>query len=211
MFNSELRQAMREETVAYFDYVVRENRDVLELVDSNYTFVNETLAKHYGIDGVTGNATAPRRVAGGQSAGRRADAGDVVGGDVESESHVAGEARAVYFGQHIGFAAAAAAAAECADCWKWRETAISGSSADDSRVAGTASARAVVPSRAMPEWTRWGWRSRTSTPWECGATRSRDQPIDASGDAADGREISTEFANSRRLSRSSTGSIFTAV
>ena len=29
--------------------------DVLELIDSNYTFVNETLAKHYGIDGVKGD------------------------------------------------------------------------------------------------------------------------------------------------------------
>ena len=39
----------------YFAYVLRENRDVLELVDSNYTFLNETLAKHYGIDGVEGD------------------------------------------------------------------------------------------------------------------------------------------------------------
>ncbi len=56
MFNSDLRRAMRDETVAYFDYIVHENRNVLELIDSNYTFVNEALAKHYGIDGVTGNA-----------------------------------------------------------------------------------------------------------------------------------------------------------
>jgi Protein of unknown function (DUF1588)/Protein of unknown function (DUF1585)/Protein of unknown function (DUF1592) len=54
MFNSELRQAMRDETLAYFEYIVRENRDVAELIDSNYTFVNETLAKHYGIEGVKG-------------------------------------------------------------------------------------------------------------------------------------------------------------
>ena len=60
MFNAELRRAMRDETLAYFDYVVRENRDVTELIDSNYTFVNETLAKHYGIEGVKGDET--RRV-----------------------------------------------------------------------------------------------------------------------------------------------------
>jgi hypothetical protein len=54
MFNTKLRQAMRDETLAYFNYIVRENRDVIELVDSNYTFVNATLAKHYGIEGVTG-------------------------------------------------------------------------------------------------------------------------------------------------------------
>lgn len=60
MFTSDLRRAMRDETLAYFDYVVRENRDVTELIDSNYTFVNETLAKHYGIEGVKGDET--RRV-----------------------------------------------------------------------------------------------------------------------------------------------------
>jgi hypothetical protein len=60
MFTTDLRRAMREETLAYFDYVARENRDVTELVDSNYTFVNETLAKHYGIEGVKGDET--RRV-----------------------------------------------------------------------------------------------------------------------------------------------------
>jgi hypothetical protein len=55
MFNSDLRHAMRDETQKYFDYVVRENRNVMELVDSNYTFVNETLAKHYGMESVKGN------------------------------------------------------------------------------------------------------------------------------------------------------------
>lgn len=56
MFNSDLRKSMGEETVAYFDYIVRENRNVLELIDSDYTFVNEALAKHYDLKGVTGNA-----------------------------------------------------------------------------------------------------------------------------------------------------------
>ncbi|HEX4414257.1 MAG TPA: DUF1592 domain-containing protein, partial [Lacipirellulaceae bacterium] len=55
MFDDKLRRAMRDETEQYFNYVVRDNRDVLELVDSNYTFLNETLAKHYGIDGVHGD------------------------------------------------------------------------------------------------------------------------------------------------------------
>jgi hypothetical protein len=55
MFNPELRRAMGDETRAYFDYIVRENRDVMELIDSNYTFLNETLAKHYDIEGVKGD------------------------------------------------------------------------------------------------------------------------------------------------------------
>lgn len=56
MFDSELRRAMRDETTRYFDFVMRENRDVLELVTSNYTFLNARLAKHYGIEGVDGDA-----------------------------------------------------------------------------------------------------------------------------------------------------------
>lgn len=55
MFDKKLRHAMRDETEKYFEYVVHENRNVLELIDSDYTFVNETLAKHYGIEGVKGD------------------------------------------------------------------------------------------------------------------------------------------------------------
>jgi hypothetical protein len=60
-FDDKLRGAMAEETERYFAYVLRNNRSVLELLDSNYTFVNETLAKHYGIEGVKGDEF--RRVA----------------------------------------------------------------------------------------------------------------------------------------------------
>lgn len=51
---NELREAMREETERYFAHVILEDRSLLELVDSNYTFLNEPLAKHYDIEGVTG-------------------------------------------------------------------------------------------------------------------------------------------------------------
>ncbi|HEV7928166.1 MAG TPA: DUF1592 domain-containing protein [Verrucomicrobiae bacterium] len=52
--NSELRRAMREETEDVFGYVVHEDRSLLELVDSDYTFLNERLAHQYGITNVTG-------------------------------------------------------------------------------------------------------------------------------------------------------------
>ncbi len=52
-----LRRAMKEETEAYFEYVMREDRSLLELLDSDYTFLNELLAKHYGIEGVKGSKT----------------------------------------------------------------------------------------------------------------------------------------------------------
>ena len=50
----EVRRAMREETERVFDYVLRQDRSVLELLDSDYTFVNEPLARHYGIPDITG-------------------------------------------------------------------------------------------------------------------------------------------------------------
>jgi hypothetical protein len=49
-----LRQAMRRETEMFFEHLLRENRTVLDLLDSDYTFLNERLAKHYGIEGVKG-------------------------------------------------------------------------------------------------------------------------------------------------------------
>ncbi len=49
-----LRRAMRDETELCFAYVMREDRSVLELIESDYTFLNERLATHYGITNVTG-------------------------------------------------------------------------------------------------------------------------------------------------------------
>jgi hypothetical protein len=51
----ELRRSMRQETEKYFEHIIRENRPLEELIDSDYTFLNERLAKHYGVEGVTGD------------------------------------------------------------------------------------------------------------------------------------------------------------
>ena len=40
---------MRQETEKAFDYILREDRSLLELLDSDYTFLNERLARHYGL------------------------------------------------------------------------------------------------------------------------------------------------------------------
>ena len=50
----DLRDAMKSETRLFFDYILRENRPITDFLDANYTFLNERLAKHYGIDGVAG-------------------------------------------------------------------------------------------------------------------------------------------------------------
>ena len=54
-FDDNLRQAMRRETELLFTDVMREDRSVLELLTADYTFVNERLAKHYGMSGVYGS------------------------------------------------------------------------------------------------------------------------------------------------------------
>jgi mono/diheme cytochrome c family protein len=54
-FDDNLRQAFRKETELFFDSVRREDRSVLTFIKSDYTFLNERLAKHYGIPGVYGS------------------------------------------------------------------------------------------------------------------------------------------------------------
>jgi mono/diheme cytochrome c family protein len=54
-FDDNLRQALREETELFFDSIMREDRSVLDLLRAKYTFVNERLAKHYGIPNVYGS------------------------------------------------------------------------------------------------------------------------------------------------------------
>jgi hypothetical protein len=55
-FDTRLRQAMKRETELFFASIVRENRSVLDFISADYTFLNERLAEHYGIDGVKGPA-----------------------------------------------------------------------------------------------------------------------------------------------------------
>ncbi len=54
-FDGELRLAMKRELELWFQDMVRSDRSVLEILTSDYTFVNERLARHYGIEGVYGS------------------------------------------------------------------------------------------------------------------------------------------------------------
>jgi mono/diheme cytochrome c family protein len=53
-WNTDLRDAMRTETRLFFQNVLQEDRPVSDFIDAKYTFLNDRLAKHYGIPGVTG-------------------------------------------------------------------------------------------------------------------------------------------------------------
>jgi mono/diheme cytochrome c family protein len=67
-FDDNLRQAFRQETELFVDSVLREDRSVLDLLRADYTFVNERLARHYGIPGVYGSHF--RRIALGKDSQR---------------------------------------------------------------------------------------------------------------------------------------------
>lgn len=54
-FNEPLRAAMQQETVHFFSEVIREDRSVLDLLDADFTYLNEPLARHYGIVDTMGN------------------------------------------------------------------------------------------------------------------------------------------------------------
>ena len=54
-FDETLRAALHRETELFVDSVLRENRSVLELLTANYSFLNERLAKHYGVPNVRGS------------------------------------------------------------------------------------------------------------------------------------------------------------
>jgi hypothetical protein len=55
-YDDTLAAGLRRETELFVDSLIRENRSVLEILDSDYTFVNERVAIHYGIPDVTGSA-----------------------------------------------------------------------------------------------------------------------------------------------------------
>lgn len=54
-FDFQLRRAMRLEVESYFNALIKDDGSLLELVDSDYAYLNERLAKHYGIEGVQGD------------------------------------------------------------------------------------------------------------------------------------------------------------
>jgi len=54
-FDDNLRQSMKQETELFFDSIMREDRSVMDLLNADYTFVNERLARHYGMPNIYGS------------------------------------------------------------------------------------------------------------------------------------------------------------
>ena len=68
-FDEPLRAAMLKETELFFEAVMREDRDIRDLISADFTYVNERLAKHYGISGVTGEGFKRVPLKGGRRGG----------------------------------------------------------------------------------------------------------------------------------------------
>ena len=107
-FDDTLRESFRIETEMFVESVIREDRSALDLLRADYTFLNERLARHYGIPNVKG--TRFRRVVlpCRQPSRRTAGAGQHPDRDVVSRSNVAGRSRQVDSREPAGHAAAAA-------------------------------------------------------------------------------------------------------
>jgi len=95
-FDANLRQAFRRETELLFSALIREDRSVLDLLDADYTHVNERLARHYGMTGVRGSYM--RRVQHGEESPRRGLLGH---GSVLTTTSVANRTSPVVRGQWI--------------------------------------------------------------------------------------------------------------
>ncbi len=67
-FDASLRKAIYEESILFFQDLFQKDRSLTQILDADYTFLNEALAKHYGIPGVTGPEW--RRVEGVRKYGR---------------------------------------------------------------------------------------------------------------------------------------------
>ena len=185
---------MQQETELFFDSQVREDRSVSDLLTANYTFVNEPLAKHYGIPNVYGDHF--RRVT--LTDERRF--GLLGQGSILTVTSYANRTSPVIRGKWLleNFLgdAAAAAAAECAGVEGERRGGQADHGAGAARAApqesalrelspahGSAGLRAGEFRRARPLARRW--------------TPSRKKPIDASGAFADGTKFNgpVEFRN----------------
>ena len=167
-FDESLAEAMERETELLFEHLVRADRPALELLTADYTFVNERLARHYGIAGVSGPGV-PEGVVSRRHAPRPARPRQHPDADVARQPHLAGAARQVGDRSAARQPAAAAAAGRSRSRGnrRTRRTASSCRWPNSSRC----TARARRAARATTSSIRSASRSTTSTSPARGASR----------------------------------------
>ena len=85
-YDESLLQAFKQETELFVASTLREDRSVVDLLNADYTFVNERLARHYGIPGIYGSRFRRVDAPESRSARRAAGAGRAAGDDVVSRT-----------------------------------------------------------------------------------------------------------------------------
>ena len=113
-FDAKLRKAIYEESVLFFQDLFQSDRPVTQILDADYTFLNETLAKHYGIPGVTGPQWRRGRGRAEVRPRRHSGPGERAGQAVGRVADQPGPARQLGGGDAAGREAAAAAAERAA-------------------------------------------------------------------------------------------------
>ena len=100
-FDESLRDAMAKETQIFVASQLQEDRSVMELLTADYTYVNERLAKHYGIPNIYGDRFRRVKFTDGVRGGLLGQA-EHTGGDVLPESHFGSGPRPVFAGESAG-------------------------------------------------------------------------------------------------------------
>ena len=95
-----LTEAALDETHLYFQDLVRLDLPAGDLIDSDFTFVNERLARHYGVPGVIGAAMRRVRLPPGSSYAGHNDPGKRSQGDGQRDDHLPGDSRTLYHRAH---------------------------------------------------------------------------------------------------------------
>ena len=187
-FTDEVKAAMYDEAVSFFEHIIRKDRPVREMLYADYTFLNKPLAKYYGVkkeikstdevELVEGaNALPSRRLA---ALGRGAD------GDVRAAAHQPGEARRLGFAARAGDSGAAAAGGCRID--SGRRQAVRRPVAEGQ--AGTAQAQCRPAPIATCASIRSVFRWSTTIRPAAGASSTADgKPIEDSAALADKTEI----------------------
>lgn len=163
----ELRESMRRESELFLRALIEEDRSVRELVSSDFTYVDERLARHYGIAGVTGNEF--RRVSLPPDSGR---GGVITMASVLTITSVPTRTAPVLRGKWImEQILGRRRRRRRPTCRRWRRGRRPQSRRPCARGWNcTGASRIAWP--AIKRWTLWGLPWRTSMPWASGGTET---------------------------------------
>ena len=192
-FDDNLRQAFRQETELFFDSVLRDDRSVLTFIRSDYTFLNERLARHYGIPNVYGSRF--RRVTLTPESKR---GGLLRQGSVLAVTSYATRTSPVLRGVLVLRNILGAPPPSPPPNVPALDESTDGRQSLHAAAPGRASQTTPCARAVIARSTRWASRSRISTRWDSGVTSTpMGKPVDASGAVARRAESSAGSTDSK--------------